>query len=345
MALKTTNFELIKPQLTDMADITAFNENWDKIDEQLKKAGESGGTDLIETEEASGVIGDPPTIDPVIQIELDALKSRPVNNNILINSNFTNPVNQRAMPSYPTEQHTKYTIDRWCIDNTDMGVTVNSDYITVTSSVDKQRIFAQHLEFPNKYVGKTITASIKYRLNSGTAALCVQPNSGSSKSEWFKSDGAWHTASVTVPITATYLTRIRIMVWSNQAFNVDIEWIKAEIGETATPYVPRLYGEELCLCQRFYQVLYPRDSVLYMLNSNTMIFAKSIPVRMQTQPTCILTECQLDAYGGVEQDGFDLQINSTGNSSVTISCNKTSHGITVSDLPTLGGLIYLDAEL
>ena len=42
MSKTTTNFNLIKPELTDPADITAMNENWDKIDEQLKKL-ESGG--------------------------------------------------------------------------------------------------------------------------------------------------------------------------------------------------------------------------------------------------------------------------------------------------------------
>ena len=50
MALITANFGLIKPELTDPADITALNKNWDKIDEQLLKAGESGGSDLAQTE-------------------------------------------------------------------------------------------------------------------------------------------------------------------------------------------------------------------------------------------------------------------------------------------------------
>ena len=50
MALTTANFGLIKPELTDPADITALNKNWDKIDEQLLKAGESGGSDLAQTE-------------------------------------------------------------------------------------------------------------------------------------------------------------------------------------------------------------------------------------------------------------------------------------------------------
>lgn len=40
MSTKTTNFEFIKPEKTDPADITATNENWDKLDEALIKRDE-----------------------------------------------------------------------------------------------------------------------------------------------------------------------------------------------------------------------------------------------------------------------------------------------------------------
>lgn len=40
MSTTTTNFNLIKPELTDLADITAFNNNWDEIDKQLKNVKE-----------------------------------------------------------------------------------------------------------------------------------------------------------------------------------------------------------------------------------------------------------------------------------------------------------------
>lgn len=33
MSTLTKNLKLIKPELTDAADITAYNENWDKLDE------------------------------------------------------------------------------------------------------------------------------------------------------------------------------------------------------------------------------------------------------------------------------------------------------------------------
>ena len=32
MSTTTTNYELVKPALTDAADITAMNSNWDTID-------------------------------------------------------------------------------------------------------------------------------------------------------------------------------------------------------------------------------------------------------------------------------------------------------------------------
>lgn len=39
MSKTTTNFNLIKPELADPADITALNSNWDKIDSELANAG------------------------------------------------------------------------------------------------------------------------------------------------------------------------------------------------------------------------------------------------------------------------------------------------------------------
>ena len=35
MSTKTTTYEFVKPALTDAADITSTNENWDKVDEMF----------------------------------------------------------------------------------------------------------------------------------------------------------------------------------------------------------------------------------------------------------------------------------------------------------------------
>ena len=46
MSTQTTNFELVKPELTDVADITAMNGNWDKIDKKLKEHDEMSAEDV-----------------------------------------------------------------------------------------------------------------------------------------------------------------------------------------------------------------------------------------------------------------------------------------------------------
>lgn len=47
MSTKTTNLELIKPELADPADITAFNANWDKIDELLGGSGDGSSKSIV----------------------------------------------------------------------------------------------------------------------------------------------------------------------------------------------------------------------------------------------------------------------------------------------------------
>jgi hypothetical protein len=50
MSTQTTNLKLVKPELTDVADITAFNSNWDKLDEKFNSNGKIKSDSLdIET--------------------------------------------------------------------------------------------------------------------------------------------------------------------------------------------------------------------------------------------------------------------------------------------------------
>lgn len=64
MSTTTTNLGLIKPELTDAADITAMNENWDKLDQVIKenkdeaKAYADEKIASIPTPDVSGQIGD-----------------------------------------------------------------------------------------------------------------------------------------------------------------------------------------------------------------------------------------------------------------------------------------------
>ena len=62
MSTKTPNFNLLKPELTDAADITKYNTNWDIIDNNLGKVNrtvpiEKGGTGGITAEQARDNLG------------------------------------------------------------------------------------------------------------------------------------------------------------------------------------------------------------------------------------------------------------------------------------------------
>ena len=53
MSIATTNYALVKPELTDAADITAMNENWDKLDSTLKKKADLGDDGKIPSSQLS----------------------------------------------------------------------------------------------------------------------------------------------------------------------------------------------------------------------------------------------------------------------------------------------------
>lgn len=79
--------------------------------------------------------------------------------------------------------------------------------------------------------------------------------------------------------------RVYVMVSciGNATTNI-INWVKLEINDHATPFIPRLYAEELALCQRYYcKVLATVPNQL--IASNTLISGSIFPVEMRTVPT------------------------------------------------------------
>ena len=56
MSTKTTNYEFVKPALTDAADITSTNGNWDKVDEMLSKRVSTEGGEVTGQLKLSGIV-------------------------------------------------------------------------------------------------------------------------------------------------------------------------------------------------------------------------------------------------------------------------------------------------
>lgn len=156
--------------------------------------------------------------------KLDALDGA----NLLINGGFT--VWQRGESfTIPRTGYGagKYTADRW-------RVWANADStggnITVTRADDGMHIEADGAGFATYRFEEAEVKKL-----SGKTVMLSQSVDGvvSSAVRSFPTTGILNVA---LPVSGT------------------INWIKLELGEEATPYVPKGYGEELLACMRYYQV-------------------------------------------------------------------------------------------
>lgn len=157
--------------------------------------------------EATGTIAD------IGQDMAKALRAR----NLLDNSDFRNPVNQRGASSYTGS---KYHIDRWRAWDDVVTTTINDGYITVSGGTIVQYInCAQtvYSAFGCKLNGEIVALNAGYEVDYAGGVLCVQLPKG----DW---------------------------VW---AALYEGEYT----AETLPPYVPKDYGAELAECKRYYQVI------------------------------------------------------------------------------------------
>lgn len=185
------------------------------------------------------------TINTKIDNEVNTLSNNIAqlsNPNLLINSDFRNPVNQRGQTSYTSDSR-EYTVDRWRKEGGTFAI--NDGYCTLAKAGTGQAWYIQRLE--NKLKDNTYTLSIKLKSLSGTANVFV----GSSENSF--NDDIINTTEVQSFTFSGTISEVSVYVSNNSSIN--IEWIKLEQGSIATPFVPRPYTEELALCQRYYQSL------------------------------------------------------------------------------------------
>ena len=202
--------------------------------------------------------------------DLDLLKSS-INPNILINSDFRNPINQRGKDVYT--EVSKYTIDRWRLMSssatTPPTLTINKGYISLTGVENQNSYLYQTIDkdFIKNMQDESMTLSIRYRNNSSNAFRLAM---GGNFDLRLQPSDKWRCISVTSK--AKDINTLIIQNWDGVKFvdgTIDVEWVKLELGERATYLVPKDYFEELRVCRRFYQkidyvlpvsILRPTDS-------------------------------------------------------------------------------------
>jgi hypothetical protein len=125
------------------------------------------------------------------------------------------------------------------------------------------------------------------------------------------------TATITIPSISgkTVGTSSKFIVvfgqgssTSTDAWVLDVTGVQLEVGEQATPFEHRSYGEELALCQRYYQqstsIANATSSPMwfYSYNASEAWNGNRFPVEMRSNPTCVLYN-NAGTAGGVHQIG------------------------------------------
>ena len=213
----------------------------------------------------------------------------PSNPNLLINPDFK--INQRGFVSGSDVPAYTYTIDRWCADNTASNISVTSNGLKI-----------QNL---SGIVFATISQPIEH-LNRGTYTLSAYI------SEYINSTGITariHTYDLSLNFgtgTAMYSTglytstftldadydNVYIEIYSTgdgtTTYSFTLKWVKLEVGNAPTQFVPPDPATELLKCQRYYY----RSGLIGFdkttLNIHYAVFNVKFPVSMYRIPTVTL---------------------------------------------------------
>lgn len=271
------------------------------------------------------------------------------NPNLLINSNFTNPINQRNATTYAQN---KYFIDRWRrVSGSLTTINISSTYGLYIKGIS----ISQVIELQNP-IGKTLTASAQFCDEYGaTKVVTFTTTLGTSSSS--------NTYFLFTPDPDNNFVEFAInnfTVPSDWGFgsSLYVTWAKVEIGSAATVYFHPDYSSELVKCQRYYYKLTSDGSArIYPTNSwwtTTINAILYLPTTMRILPTPSFSN-NVDIWFGT-QDGNQVtgytptQVEAgrflPNQIELTMTTNKNVSGYDQWNLLVAnGGYIELDAEI
>lgn len=310
----TDNLNLSKDDVDDSYDVGRVNSNSDKID---KFAGE-------------------------VTAQLNDL----ANPSLLINGDFRNPVNQRRKSSYNVNG--EYTIDRWRFINDNNGtMTINDGYISISNGVANNTYLQYNYDTDMKVLeGEKVTFTIVYK---STATYRLSSFIGSAEEDvniYLTPIDDWTVKTLTLDLSSWKYSigkvesSIILQSYDGSSFTngtLDVKYIKLELGSVATPFIPRQYGEELALCQRYY--LPSGTSIANGTYTDTISYFFPTPVTMRVSPTIQSGTVWRDSGGS--EAGFTFTSALIGNG-IAITATKTSHGV---NTQTHADVVGLDAEI
>lgn len=207
--------------------------------------------------------------------------------NLLDNSDFRNPVNQRGKTSYSNSP--QYSIDRWIVDSKVNTMTVNNGYITITAKSGYEGSLYQKWEGMVTF-GKKLTLAAKVKNGELIVVSGQYPTVAPSSTTVI---AAVTSGSVTLRIEAAAEYGAAVIA-ATPGSSINLEWAALYEGEytaeTLPEYQPKGYGAELSECQRyFYNFLYNDGIFFPAVANNNQIPGFLFPVEMRVVPTITIS--------------------------------------------------------
>ena len=205
--------------------------------------------------------------------------------NILINGDFS--ISQRGDYSSATATaNNVYSLDRWSLALSSVTGSVQHNEVVLPNGTKTMAMkvagtstnasigyvgIRQVVEDFRVLSGQIVTASMWVRTN--LHSLTFRHDSTINFGDYVTPDGQWHyhTATYQMPtITSTgrnaNQTTLAIINYTGSAGGgvtsgeyFEVAQVQLELGKVATPFEHRSYGEELALCQRYYERIQDHD--------------------------------------------------------------------------------------
>lgn len=288
----------------------------------------------------------------IVDVNSTSLKDL-ANPSLLINGDFRNPVNQRGKSSYNVNG--EYTIDRWKLAYENSGtMTVNDGYISISNGVANNTFLQYNCDTDMRVLeGEKVTFTIVYK---STATYRLSSFIGSAEEDvniYLTPIDDWTVKTLTLDLSSWKYSigkvesSIILQSYDGSSFTngtLDVKYIKLELGSVATPFVPRLYGEELALCRR-YGIGFKNERPRFRadaVNGNQLIFFIPLTTMLRISPTT--TDCfTINSLNGSGIEGFTFTVVNCPNG-IIVNANKTSHGMSDGQL-MIKDNAFIDSEI
>jgi hypothetical protein len=248
-----------------------------------------------------------------LQNEFDLLETSIPSTNLLSNGDFR--IWQRGTSFTPVTQ--AYTVDRWKFS---AGVANAANIEKTTTGLKLKPLLAdgtlvflsQFVEEGTKFIGEAMTLSIK--LNGAvykvTGNVLVDDNVVFDISADVKMYFGYSTPSDCVIVTI-----------HTETTTLNIDWVKLELNDHATPFIPQSYAEELRDCQRYCEI-FTKGIWGIGYTEKSIIFSFPFKVNKRVSPT-FYAKPIISVFSGTE----NIETSSASIVGYSADTNGTSHFI------------------